>query len=326
MEGNMRDKARLLAILLLFIAINAQERAPLLTEISKRVITTLKIPGYVDFLVADGKAVWATNEGRIEKLEHNRSKPTAVVTVPAPCGAMALGFGSVWVANCSDNSLYRIDCKSERVKSIIPTGLADLTGELSVAVGAGSVWVLSESKGILSRVDPQSDKVIARINVAPYSYAAAFGFDAVWISNTGPPSGAGKGFVQRIDPRSNQVVATIPVGSSPRFLTVGEGGVWTLNQGDGSISRIDPITNTLSATVQAGIIGPGGDIAAGAGSVWVRGTKILLLRIDPETNKVVEEFGPPAGSGAVRVADGLVWITAHDIQTVWVLRPGKMGN
>lgn len=325
MEGSMREKAKLLAIPLLFIAINAQEREPLATDISKRAITILKIPGYVDFLVADGKAVWATNEGRIEKLEHDRSQPTAVVTIPAPCGAMALGFGAVWVANCGDNSLYRIDCDSERVTSIIPTGLADSAGELSVAVGAGSIWVLSDSKGILSRVDPQADKVIARINVAPNSYAATFGFDSVWISNTGSQTGDGKGYIQRIDPRSNQVAATIPVGPSPRFLAAGEGGVWTLNQGDGSVSRIDPDTNTLTATIQAGVNGPGGDIAAGAGSIWVRGKQILLLRIDPKTNRVVEKFGPPAGSGAVRVADGLVWITAHDIQTVWVLRPGNIG-
>lgn len=317
----MKERATLIVIPLLFLTIFAQEREPVAIEISARAMATLQIPGYVDFLVADGSAVWATNQGRIEKLEHNRPQPTAVVAVPAPCGAMAFGFGSVWVANCSDNSLYRIDSHSERVTSIIPTGLADSTGELSVAVGAGSVWILSDSKGVLSRVDPQTDKVIARINVAPYSYAAAFGFDSVWISNTGPQTGEAKGSVQRIDPRLNQVVATIPVGPVPRFLAAGEGGVWTLNQGDGSISRINPDTNLLAATIQAGVKGPGGDIAAGAGGIWVRGAQILLLRIDPKTNRVVEKFGPPAGSGAVRIANGLVWITAHDIETVWVLRP-----
>ena len=29
---------------------------------------------------------------------------------------------------------------------------------------------------------------------------------------------------------------------------------------------------------------------------------------------------PPAGSGAVRVAGDLVWVTAHDTHTVWVLK------
>lgn len=317
----MIKKCSLLVILLLVISILAHGQESATTDISTKAIATLKIPGFVDFLVADGKAVWATNEGRIEKLEHNHSQPVAIVQVPAPCGAMALGFGSVWTANCRDNSLNRIDCQSKQVTAIIPTGLADSTGELSVAIGAGSVWVLSDSKGVLSRIDPQTNKVIAQIRVAPYSYAVAFGFDAVWISNTGLQTNPGNGSVQRIDPRSNQVVATIPVGPTPRFLAAGEDGVWTLNQGDGSISRVDPNTNTLVVNIQAGVKGPGGDIAAGAGSIWVRGMYVLLLRIDPKTNRVVETYGPSSGSGAVRVADNLVWISAHDIQTVWVLRP-----
>jgi len=320
LEANMIEKSKLLVILLLVVTTTAQGQEPTTTDISRKAIATLRIPGFVDFLVADGKAVWATNQNRVEKLDHTRSQPVAVVPVPTPCGAMALGFGSVWTANCSDKSLYRIDCQSKQVTSIIPTGLADSMGELSVAIGAGSVWVLSDSKGILSRVDPQTNNVIAQIRVAPYSYAAAFGFDAVWISNTGSQTSLGNGSVQRIDPRSNQVVATIPVGPAPRFLTAGEDGVWTLNQGDGSISRIDPNTNTLVATIQAGVKGPGGDITAGAGGVWVRGIYVLLLRIDSKTNRVVERYGPPSGSGAVRVADDLVWISAHDIQTVWVLR------
>ena len=39
-------------------------------------------------------------------------------------------------------------------------------------------------------------------------------------------------------------------GLSPRFLAVGEGSVWTLNQGDGSISRVDLKTNKVVATIE----------------------------------------------------------------------------
>jgi hypothetical protein len=46
----------------------------------------------------------------------------------------------------------------------------------------------------------------------------------------------------------------------------------------------------------------------------------MLSAIDPATNRVTERYGPPAGSGAVRVADNLVWVTAHDTQTVYTLR------
>ena len=299
---------------------NDVQRLPL-TPITERAVATLKIPGSVDFLAADGAAVWAINLGRIEKLERGSAAPVASALVPAACGVPAVGFDAVWVANCRDTTLCKVDPCSLRVVASVPTGLADPEGELSVAIGAGSVWLLTDRAGVLTRVDPQSNQVIARIAVAPYSYAAAYAYGSVWITNTGAPHAIGNGTLQRIDPETNQVVATIAVGPSPRFLAAGEGGVWTLNQGDGTVSRIDPSTNHVSANILvAGAAGGGGDIAAGAGRIWVRATTTLLSVIDPRTNTVLEQFGPPSGSGAVRVAAGWVWVTAHDIETVWVLR------
>lgn len=290
------------------------------TPITTRAIATLKIPGSADFLVADGDAVWITNRGRMEKLTRDQPAPVASVPVPRPCGVPAIGFGAVWVANCRDRSLCRVDTATATVAATIPTGLADRSGELSVAAGAGSIWLLTDAAGVLSRIDPATNTVVAKIELAPNSYAAAFGFDSVWVTNTGVRGATGPGSLQRIDPATNAVVATIPVGPVPRFLTVGEGAVWTLNQGDGTVSRINPATNRVVATIDAGVPGDGGDIAAGAGRVWVRATKVLLQAIDPRTNQVVEVFGPVAGSGAVRVAGDAVWVSAHDIQTVWVLR------
>ena len=58
--------------------------------------------------------------------------------------------------------------------------------------------------------------------------------------------------------------------------------MWVLNQADGTVSRIDPKTNEVVATIDVGVPGPGGDIAAGEGAVWVRATKVLLSVIDPE--------------------------------------------
>ena len=84
-----------------------------------------------------------------------------------------------------------------------------------------------------------------------------------------------------------------------------------------------PATNARVATIPAGVPGGGGDIATGAGRVWVRASRILLQIIDPRQNAVVERYGPPAQSGAVRANDRHVWVTAHDIQTVWVLSPTK---
>ncbi len=275
---------------------------------------TLHIPGGADFLALDGRQAWVTNRGRVERLSPNAPAPTVTIALAEPCGAMVVAFGSLWVAECHQQALVRIGLRSLTVEATIPTGLADPEGELSLASGAGAIWVLTDSMGVLARIDPSTNSVTAHIQVAPHSYAAAFGYGAVWITATTSP-----GLVQRIDPTRNQVAATIPVGPYPRFLAVGDGSVWTLDQGDGTVSRIDPTTNRLAATVQAEVPGSGGDIATGGGRVWVRATRTLLSVIDPGTNQITRRYGPPAGSGAVRVGYGQAWVTAHDIQTVWVL-------
>ena len=290
--------------------------------IADHAIATLTIPGYVDFLAADGQDVWATNEDRVEKLRADQPGPVAMIPVPRPCGAMVVAHGSLWVASCRDLAVVRLDLASGTVAAHIRTGLADGDGELSLAAGAGSIWVLSRAAGVLSRIDATTNEVVANIDVLPDSYCAAFDFDAVWITNSRSANGASIGSVQRIDSETNEVIATILTGPDPRFLAAGEGGVWTLNWGDGSVTRIDPGTDRVSASFGLGM-GSGGDIATGGGRVWVRGTDVLLASIDPLANRVDAVYGPPAGSGAVRVAEDLVWVSAHDTNTVWVLRPAS---
>lgn len=290
-------------------------------SLAEHAIWTLEVPGSADFLVLEGDDAWVTNQGRIEKLRAGSPTPVAAVPIAEPCGAMAIDFGSLWVVNCHDRTLVRVDLKSHRILAVIPTGVADPTGELSVATGAGSVWLLTDDRGVLSRVDPETSRVVARIPVQPHSFAAVFGFDSVWIAAAADGTATGAGSVQRIDPRSSSVVATIPVGPGPRFLAAGAASVWTLNQGDGTVSRVNPETNSLAATIPAGVPGSGGDIAVGAGRVWVRATRTALSVIDPATNLITARYGPPCGSGAVRANDRVAWVTAHDVQTVWVLKP-----
>jgi virginiamycin B lyase len=271
-------------------------------------IARLTIPGYVDFLAADGRSVWATNEDRVERLQVDQASPVATIAVPGPCGGMVVFDGSLWVASCTELSVVRIDRVTGEVVARIPTGLADPTGELSLAAGAGSVWVLSGAEGALSRVDAATNEVSGVVSVAPDSYCAAFSDGFVWITNSGAPGDAASGSVQRID----------PVGPAPRFLAAGEGSAWTLNWGDGSVSRVG-VGSNHSVSIPLRMEGGGGDIDVGAGRVWVRGNEVLLACLDPATNEVTTIYGPPAGSGAVRVADDLVWVTAHDTNTVWVL-------
>ena len=93
-----------------------------------------------------------------------------------------------------------------------------------------------------------------------------------------------------------------------RFQTFGAGSVWTLNQGDGTISRVDTKSRKVVATVEVGIPGTGGEIAFGLGHVWATVFQIPISEIDPETNKVTRQwFGP--GGDSIRAGHGAIWLS-----------------
>src|SRR6476660_1037265 len=90
--------------------------------IAQQAVATLTVPGYVDFLATDGRAIWATNTDRVEKFEVDQASPVETVEMPSPCGGMVVAFGSLWVASCKELSIYRIDLRSNSVSAIVATG------------------------------------------------------------------------------------------------------------------------------------------------------------------------------------------------------------
>jgi serine/threonine protein kinase/streptogramin lyase len=127
-------------------------------------------------------------------------------------------------------------------------------------------------------------------------------------------TGAGLAASDRVDRlsqvRSDVALArTVPlkVGNAPSGVVVGEGSVWITNEGDGTVSRIDPVTN------QARVIrvGKGPDaLAVGEDSIWVvNRLGHSVSRIDPGTNRVEATIDVSGGfPGTIAVGEGAVWI------------------
>lgn len=272
--------------------------------------------GAPDWMAVD-KEVWVSNSPKnmVARLDPKGATATTFTVGKHPCSGLAAGFGSLWVPNCGDSTITRLDLKDGKEQAVVPMTIADSEG--GIAIGAGSFWILTDKKGTLARVDPATNKAVAEIYVAPGSYAVAFGNDAVWVTSTE------KNTLTRINAQTNVIEETIAVGPKPRFLTVGEGGVWTLNQGDGSITRVDPKTNKVVATIQAGIPGGGGEISAGEGSVWATSFEYPITRIDPSTNKVVQQFYGEGGD-SIRAGLGWIWLTNIRAGNIWRIDPRRI--
>ena len=269
----------------------------------------IEVPGFADFIAVDGSTVWMTNRGRVE--HWSRQGKLAEVPMTHPCGAMAVTAGSLWVADCKDKTLNRIDLKSAKRTAVVATGIGSPNGEMNVVAGAGSVWVASDSKGVIARVNPHTNRVVASVKVDPDTTYLAFGMGSLWAVSLPGRS------ISKVSPRTNAVVKRTELGRDPGFLAAGEGAVWVQEQGDGTVARIDPRTGEVAGRVKVGTSLKYGDIDTGAGKVWLRTTDDQTIAvIDPKSLTVSARIGAASGSGGLRYAPGGVWTTAHDKHTL----------
>lgn len=268
------------------------------------------VPGFADFLAPDGDSVWATNKGKVERW--SRAGKLAEVALARPCGGMAMLDGALWVANCADGTLNRIDTATGKLVATIPTGIANQKeGELNVVAGAGSVWLASDATGVVSRVDPTTNAVIASIKVDPATSYMTYGYGAAWAVSLL------QGTLQKIDPTSNAVVARTKLGKAPGFLAAGEGAVWVQEQGDGTVARVDPSTAAVTGRIKVGAVLKYGDIDTGGGMVWLRTTEDqTYVAIDARTLEIRARVGKADGSGALRFTEKGLWTSAHDVHTL----------
>ena len=197
---------------------------------------------------------------------------------------LAVADGDLWVANHHgrpSGSVWRIDPRHNRVVARIRVGNTTRYGPQWMAAGAGSIWVGVPGLQAVVRIDPDRNKIVATVPVADGGVCGQIvaDDDAVWVAS----GGCGEGGLTRIDPITNEVVARI---TSPHWTAVfggalGFGSLWIGT--DGGPFEVDPVSNEIvSRLALADGTAFGGDLAAGAGSLWMHdGEHQTLIRIDP---------------------------------------------
>ena len=111
------------------------------------------------FIWSDNAAAAAPVTGNaVAIIDPDSNRVTAQVAVGADPGALALGNGSLWVANTLDQNVSRVDLASGEVTRVIAVGGIPK----SVAVGRNAVWVVRrrpDGYPELIRIDPRFDVV-----------------------------------------------------------------------------------------------------------------------------------------------------------------------
>ena len=179
-------------------------------------------------VTTDGRSVWAGNSSTRVAMQLEPATGRVVQRVSnVGGGSIAIGYGSVWVAEYKRNRVARIDPSSGRVTAEVPVSSAPTR----VAAGEGAVWVTTQHpNNAVWRIDPKTAETIAVIPVQPTSRRVATGAGYVWVTSgtyAGEPGVPQTGGVlSKIDPRTNRIVATIRLGFRPDGVAVANGRVW----------------------------------------------------------------------------------------------------
>ena len=119
------------------------------------------------------------------------------------------------------------------------------------------------------------------------------------------------GTVSRIDPASDHVDATVQVGGQPWGLAFDGSSVWVGNYAAGRISRIDPATNRVTARVRVGQAPIA--LGFGRGGLWVGDySRPHLFRIDTKTGRVTRRFVLSGSHLDVLVRRSGIWVASED--------------
>jgi DNA-binding beta-propeller fold protein YncE len=291
-----------------------------------RFAADIPLPGASSMTVGDGILWVLDGSGRVVGIDPETNAAVGEpLQVPAEAEVIAVGQGALWVASVAPGDLAtpgkdqvtRIDLATGRTVATVAVGRAPL----DLAATPGAVWVPNAGGGgdSVTRIDPATNRLAGRpVRTGASPQSLATGGGSLWVANHDERT------VTRIDQASGKVRADIPVPSEPHRVTYGAGAAWVGNWHDNSVSRIDPATNRVVGSPIPIGFHHAGNLAVGAGSVWVTSDyrvdaapeDVVVVRIDPRTNRAVETIAVGGHPIDVAATEGAVWVS--------VANPGRL--
>ena len=215
-------------------------------------------------------AACTDGDGERERTTRTTVEPVTERTdLPGWPSAVAVGAGSVWVADDGRDVIVRLDeltgeiegapiavgpdpvaldhdgtqllvaHATGRVTIVAEDGVIgvpfELGGALSdVAAGDGAAWVADIERSAVHRIDVDRRAVDRTVAVPPGAVRLALAPDRLWVSNL-------EATVTAVDLTSGAVSEPVPVGSAPIGLSVTSAALWVANSEDDTVTRLHPM-------------------------------------------------------------------------------------
>jgi len=263
----------------------------------------------------DGTTLWVCTAppgggigdiARLWPVDPTTGKPTGSPFKLQSCatGSPVFADGDLWI-----DGISRIDLQTGRTTALPVEGSPE-------AFWDGSVWATGRA-GVV-RIDPVTNRVQAVVFAQRWAGRFVIDQGDIWFVRSAS--------VYRVDPATDQIIATIRLpgfSNAPgevhiNAMAAGDGAVWAASAGAGTLLRIDPATNRVTAVVHTGARNLLGVVAAG-GRVWAIGTRTIarntteqLWEVDPSSNRTLGQgvtILPPGHLGfPIVAAGGSLWV------------------
>jgi YVTN family beta-propeller protein len=247
-------------------------RLSLVDPRSNRVTLTTRTGRFPVGVAFADDAVWVANsqDDTVSRLDARTGRRMQTVRVGDSPDDVAVGAAADWVANGLDRTVTRLDPATGRVTAVVDVGPPPV-GVRTIAAGGDGVWVTGHDA--IVRVDPRSNRVADRLPIDSPS-GPVLTHDNLWAASEDGQA------VIRFDRRSGRREAVVRVGAHPTFVAADDRFAWALNNGEGTVTQIDALTNRVVGTIPVGA--RAFQLVLGGGSVWVQGYDLrAIVRIDP---------------------------------------------
>ncbi|MGH3116910.1 MAG: BTAD domain-containing putative transcriptional regulator [Gaiellales bacterium] len=188
---------------------------------------------------------------------------------------------------------------------------AGLGAVAAAAIVAAVLLLRDDSAGVvvlpnsIAVIDPASNRVVADIPVGTSPIAVVSGEGAVWVASAEDQT------VTRVDPVARRVTQTIGLGAPPTSLAVGKGSLWIATGSAGTLIRVDATSGSVVDTFDFGgsklAPDPTFAVATGFGSIWVASGARTLIRVDPETGRVLGRIATPLTPVGIAMGRDAAW-------------------
>lgn len=239
--------------------------------------------------------------------------PTRIYTYPVGLSPRSLLYDgqAIWIANTLDHQIMRLATDNcERAATAcnwrISTYAAPIAPLDSVFSG-NSIWVAGGLSDALLELETDSGMVRGEhpLPQPPSQLLAAHDF--IWVSHA-------------LDDEVSQlaldgtIVHRYQVGQSPRKMAADETAVWVANEGDNTVSRLEPATGRVGPTLPL----PGQPLALAYadGFLWVALATDEVIKVDPAGGEVRARLATGRKPAALLFAGDRLWVANEGSNTV----------